>query len=101
MASLLVGEHDFTTFTAEGDANVSKVRIVTVSSFHAESDMLVYTIAANSFLWKMVRTIVGTFLDVEERGGGAAELAACCSRATTGGRVDGARPRAVSRKGDV
>lgn len=75
MASRLVGEHDFSAFSADGDANESKVRTVSVSSFHAESDMLVYTIAANSFLWKMVRTVVGTFLDLEERGAGAAELA--------------------------
>jgi tRNA pseudouridine38-40 synthase len=34
----------------------------------------VYTIAANSFLWKMVRTIVGTFLELEEQGAGAARL---------------------------
>jgi tRNA pseudouridine38-40 synthase len=74
MASLLVGEHDFTAFSAEGDKNVSKVRTVTVSSFHAESGVLVYTIAANSFLWKMVRTIVGTFLELEEQGAGAAGL---------------------------
>jgi tRNA pseudouridine38-40 synthase len=75
MASRLVGEHDFSAFAADGDANESKVRAVAVSSFHAESDMLVYTIAANAFLWKMVRTIVGTFLELEEQGAGAAAIA--------------------------
>lgn len=91
MASPLVGEHDFSAFAADGDANVSKVRIVTVSSFHAESGMLVYTIAANAFLWKMVRTIVGTFLDVEERGGGAADLADVL-QSRDHGRAGGAAP---------
>ena len=88
MASLLVGEHDFTAFSAEGDKNVSKVRTVSVSSFHAESGMLVYTIAANSFLWKMVRTIVGTFLELGEQGGGAEGLARVlesADRGTAGG----------------
>jgi tRNA pseudouridine38-40 synthase len=74
MASVLVGEHDFSSFSAEGDANVSKVRQVLVSSFDAERDTLTYTIAANSFLWKMVRTIMGTFLMLEEQGLGAGDL---------------------------
>jgi len=74
LASVLVGEHDFTSFSAEGDANVSKVRQVLVSSFHVEGDTLIYTIAASSFLWKMVRTLIGTFLSLEEQGLGAPEL---------------------------
>jgi tRNA pseudouridine38-40 synthase len=74
MAAALVGEHDFTCFSAEGDANVSKVRTVTASAFHSEGDTLVYTIAASSFLWKMVRTIMGTFLMLEEQGLGAREM---------------------------
>ncbi len=74
MASVLVGEHDFSCFSAEGDANVSKVRQVMVSSFHVEGDTLVYTIAASSFLWKMVRTVIGTFLMLDEQGLGAPEM---------------------------
>jgi len=74
MASVLVGQHDFSCFCAEGDANVSKVRQVTESSFHVEGDTLIYTIAASSFLWKMVRTVIGTFLMLEEQGLGAPEL---------------------------
>jgi len=74
MASALVGERDFSCFAAEGDDNHSKVRRVTLSSFHRESDTLVYTIAATSFLWKMVRTIIGTVLMLEEQGLGAEEM---------------------------
>jgi tRNA pseudouridine38-40 synthase len=74
MASVLVGEHDFSCFSAEGDANLSKVRQVLVSSFHAEGDTLIYTIAATSFLWKMVRAVMGTFLMLEEQGLGAPDL---------------------------
>jgi tRNA pseudouridine38-40 synthase len=74
MASLLEGEHDFTSFSSRGDRNRSKVRRIAVSSFHAEGRLLIYTIAASSFLWKMVRTIVGTFLMLEENGQGAEEL---------------------------
>jgi tRNA pseudouridine38-40 synthase len=74
MSSALVGERDFSCFAAEGDNNHSKVRRVTLSAFHMQSDTLVYTIAATSFLWKMVRTIIGTFLMLEEQGLGADEL---------------------------
>ena len=74
LAAVLVGEHDFTCFSAEGDANHSKVRRVDVSAFHREGDTLVYTVAATSFLWKMVRTIMGTLFLLEEQGMGAREL---------------------------
>jgi len=75
MAAVVAGEHDFTSFTAEGDANGSRVRTVTESRFDTEGDTVVYTIAAGSFLWKMVRNIVGTMLWIEENGGGAKEMA--------------------------
>jgi tRNA pseudouridine38-40 synthase len=87
-ASLLIGEHDFTCFAAEGDANRSKVRRVQVSHFQWRGDTLVYTIAASSFLWKMVRTIMGTLLMLEEQGLGPRELALIMetgSRANAGG----------------
>lgn len=74
MASLLEGEHDFSSFSARGDTNKSKVRRVLASVFHAEGSFLVYTIAASSFLWKMVRTVMGTFLMLEEAGQGETEL---------------------------
>lgn len=74
MAAALIGEHDFTCFSAEGDANHSKVRRIDVSAFHQEGDTLVYTVAATSFLWKMVRTIMGTLLLLEEQRQGAREL---------------------------
>jgi len=74
LAASLLGEHDFTCFSAEGDANLSKVRRIDVSEFHREGDTLIYTIAATSFLWKMVRTIMGTFLMLEEQGLGAREM---------------------------
>ena len=76
MAGVIAGEHDFTSFTAEGAASGSRVRTVTESRFDTDGDTVVYTIAAGSFLWKMVRNIVGTALWIEENGGSAAEIAA-------------------------
>jgi tRNA pseudouridine38-40 synthase len=74
MAAVILGEHDFNAFAAEGDANLSKVRRVVLSTFGWDGDTLVYTIAATSFLWKMVRTIMGTFLMLEEQGLGERDL---------------------------
>jgi tRNA pseudouridine38-40 synthase len=74
IASVLLGEHDFTCFSAEGDPNVSKVRRIMESAFQVEGDTLVYTVAATAFLWKMVRTIMGTFFMLEEQGLGAREM---------------------------
>ena len=45
-----------------------------MSSFQRQGDSVIYTIAASSFLWKMVRTVIGTLLMLEEQGLGAPEL---------------------------
>ncbi len=63
LARIFIGEHDFTTFTASGDASKTKVRRVVTSCFYVSGSFLVFEIAANAFLWKMVRSIVGTILD--------------------------------------
>jgi tRNA pseudouridine38-40 synthase len=62
-ASLISGEHDFATFAGSRDVNDSKVRIVYTSVFFPIGDRIVYRIAADSFLYRMVRSIVGTILE--------------------------------------
>ena len=62
----LLGEQDFTTFAAAGDTSKSSVRAVYAASFYPEGPFLVFEIAASSFLWKMVRSIAGTVLDIEQ-----------------------------------
>lgn len=87
LASVLLGTHDFTTFAAAGDPSRSKVRRVTASCFHPEGPFLVYRIAASSFVWKMVRSVLGTMLELEEKGLPPAELAAAlaaCDRLRAG-----------------
>jgi tRNA pseudouridine38-40 synthase len=75
LAAAFVGEHDFTTFAASGDTSRSKVRRVVSSCFHPEGPFLVYRIAATSFVWKMVRSLLGTMLEYEAEGRPPAELA--------------------------
>jgi tRNA pseudouridine38-40 synthase len=66
-AALLAGNHDFTSFAAALDPALkkaeSKIRTIVSSAFFRDGDFIVYNIAAPGFLWKMVRTIVGTIVE--------------------------------------
>ncbi len=67
-ASLVVGEHDFTSFAAvdpergRRDEAVSNVRKIFSSSWERTGDELVYTVRGSGFLHHMVRNLVGTFI---------------------------------------
>ena len=66
-ASLIEGEHDFTSFAAVdperglGDQG-SNVRRVFSSMWRRDGDELIYEVRGNGFLHHMVRNLVGTFL---------------------------------------
>ncbi len=67
-AKHIVGTHDFSTFVASKDMSPSKCRDMYESYWAFEKDkwgydVLTYTICGNAFLYKMVRSIVGTQLD--------------------------------------
>jgi tRNA pseudouridine38-40 synthase len=64
---LLLGERDCTVFAASGDASKSRYRYISRAYFFVEGGRLLFEISANAFLWKMVRSIAGTFLHYEER----------------------------------
>ncbi len=76
MASALLGEIDFTALSSARDTSLSRCRFVHEASFRWEGNMLVFEIAANAFLWRMVRSIVGTLFWLEASGKGASELRA-------------------------
>lgn len=65
LASVIEGTHDFSTFSAPSENTPNRVRTVYSSSFHTEGPFLVYHIAGNSFLWRMVRSLVGSILAYE------------------------------------
>jgi tRNA pseudouridine38-40 synthase len=58
---------DCTVFAASGDKSHSRSRYIYNSVFWVEGSRLVYEITANAFLWKMVRSIVGTLLFYEDK----------------------------------
>lgn len=63
--SYLLGEHDFSSFKSSGTLNPSKVCILYRSDVEKQGDKIVLDIEANRFLYNMVRTIVGTLLEIE------------------------------------
>ncbi|MBQ5781178.1 MAG: tRNA pseudouridine(38-40) synthase TruA [Spirochaetaceae bacterium] len=67
MSEFLHGEKDFATFTAAGDKSESTFRFVESASFFPLGNKIVFEITANAFLWKMIRSIVGTMMDIEKK----------------------------------
>jgi tRNA pseudouridine38-40 synthase len=63
-AELLYGEHDFRAFTPTETQHKSFVRVVESAIWHRRGDALELEITANSFLRHMVRTLVGTMLEL-------------------------------------
>lgn len=63
-ATMVRGTHDFRAFTPSRGYHVRFERVVTQSSWVRDGDLLTYRITADSFLYGMVRTLVGTMLDV-------------------------------------
>jgi tRNA pseudouridine38-40 synthase len=63
-AELLPGEHEFTAFTPAESQHEVFVRIVREAAWERHGDHLHFTVTADSFLRHMVRTLVGTMLQV-------------------------------------
>ncbi len=73
-ARALIGTHDFATFGQAPDGG-STVRTVYRAEWKASGARLAFTIEANAFLYKMVRSIVGTLKEVGMRAMTPAEFA--------------------------
>ncbi len=63
-ARLLPGTHDFRAFTPAQNEHEVTVRNVEAATWEREGELLDFTITANSFLRHMVRTLVGTMLEL-------------------------------------
>ncbi len=60
----LMGQHDFSAFCAAGSAVRDKVRTVQCLQVVAERDLVLIDAVADGFLYKMLRSIVGTLVEV-------------------------------------
>jgi tRNA pseudouridine38-40 synthase len=64
-ADLILGERDFRAFTPTETQHEVIVRQVLEASWAREGDVLEFRVTADSFLRHMVRTLVGTMVEVE------------------------------------
>ena len=87
-ADPFLGEHDFASFCRKGPEGSTTVRRVLDSCWHDEGDgVLHYEIRASAFCWQMVRSIVGTLVDVGTgrlRPGDVLGILRSCDRAAAG-----------------
>jgi tRNA pseudouridine38-40 synthase len=76
LAAPLVGVHDFTTFAAARDENKSKIRDLFSVSFYPEGNFIIFKVSGNAFLWRMIRSLVGTIIHLAATGADTAEMKA-------------------------
>ena len=69
MARTICGTHDFTAFVTARDASPHRIREIRHAVFLSTGPITVFQISGDSFLWRMVRSLLGTMMDVALRGG--------------------------------
>lgn len=74
LAREICGEHDFSTFAAAGDQSATRHRRIHQAVFLTQGPLMVFRINGNAFLWRMVRSLLGTMMDVASNGGDAARF---------------------------
>ncbi len=63
-AQYLIGTHDFTSFTTRALQEKNRIRTVKRLEIKNEEKYLYFSVEADGFLYNMVRTIVGTLIEV-------------------------------------
>jgi len=65
-AELIVGRHDFTAFSERDVRRLDEPTIVVVNEaeFIVEDHLIIFRISASHFLWKMVRRLVGSLVEI-------------------------------------
>jgi tRNA pseudouridine38-40 synthase len=91
--SLLIGRHDFTAFASSGGGHGQPSRRISSARWVIAGDVLEFRIVGDGFLRGMVRSIVGTLLEVGHSRMTAAEI----GRLLQGASRDAAGPTAAAR----
>lgn len=63
-ARLFLGPHDFRAFESAGSRRKNAVRTIRKCAIEKKGNLLIFTVESNGFLYKMVRSIVGTLVAV-------------------------------------
>lgn len=74
-AALFAGSHDFTSFCPASCTLENRTRTVTLARLDEQGDEVVYTVRATGFLRHMIRTMVGTLVQVGQGLRPAADIA--------------------------
>ena len=85
-ARSLVGEHDFAAFELAGGRTKTSRRRIFAASWEEAGSELVFRVAGSGFLRGMVRSLVGTMLEVATGKRTLDEFAALFTEGTTAGR---------------
>ncbi len=65
-AQKLLGAHDFSAFMAQGSSVESTVRNICYTSVERQGNVIIFRVAADGFLYNMVRILAGTLISVAE-----------------------------------
>lgn len=60
-----LGTHDFSAFCSAGGSVGDKTRTVTEAAVDRDGGLVTFTVAADGFLYNMVRIMMGTLLDID------------------------------------
>jgi len=63
-AQYLIGTHDFTSFTTKALQEKNRIRTIKKLEMKKEEKYIYFTVEADGFLYNMVRSIVGTLIEV-------------------------------------
>lgn len=63
-AKYFVGNHDFSAFRSTGSSAKTTERIIYESEIIKQGQIIIYNVHGNGFLYNMVRTMVGTLINV-------------------------------------
>ena len=63
-AACLIGKHDFTAFCSTSSKVKSKTRTIKKLKIAKKGDLIYIDIEADGFLYNMVRSIVGTLIEI-------------------------------------
>lgn len=64
---VILGEHDFTSFCSSSDENETKFRYIEKAYAIRKKEAIYFVIRGNAFLHNMVRIIVGTFVEAQNK----------------------------------
>lgn len=66
LAADFIGRHDFAAFMAAGSSITDTVRTVSMCRVDRDGELITFSVAADGFLYNMVRIMVGTLIDISQ-----------------------------------